>query len=811
MAVLLGIVLLVALVVAWCQSRGTFLVQYLFFLRYSITLGVALMVGPVLAVTVGHAMVGNLFALDARGIAVVMGLGMFAASTVVYTFNLVFALGHARTRLPFFRPVRGAGSQHLDRQRQIADRLARWHFGLTALVMLPLAVVLVIYSSEGPFWGASGAVLGVAVAVVVSWLGGREVARRSGPVISFGRQWAQRVLLPVERLPSAERPAVAEGGGRRRPSDRNVPFLRNILRWLATTFEDGYQSRADDEKRWHGRALIFFGLSVALYVIGYFVVGESFASRDRWLANAIPALAYLLVLTMVLGWLLPFLSFYFDKFRVPPVLILVLTWTFSYTFGAKDHYFALSHTAQASIPAADRGAAAAPDCPLSPGKAVEAWAARQPRSGGRKPTMVVVAASGGGITASLWTARVLTALTSAKEGIGPDFARAITLVSSASGGGLGAAYFVDAFSAAGGAVFDEDTRGRVVDSAGASSLHDTAFALAYSDLFRVLVPFMVHADSPDRGAALENSWRRRLSRPNLTLGDWRVGVKEGWRPTQIFNVTIAETGERLLLGPIDCPTRACTRGGDSWRGQSLLDLYGVGCDIPVVTAARLSATFPWVTPLSRAPDGNSGYHLADGGYYDNFGVVTAIEWLTSVHAARSLGDIVEKVLLVQIRASEDERQEPARGRGWFYATLGPLVTLVNVRTTSQRNHNDAQLIGLKALLARQEIALETVEFELDIQSPLSWHLTEEDKVRITSQWTLSPGIAAKREKLACLWTQPPARWPAECHTDPPIDLQSRQGPAQLFKQVQWSAARAVSKAVPVDVPDVKAAGAPGSQ
>ncbi|HEY2902107.1 MAG TPA: hypothetical protein VGL59_16110 [Polyangia bacterium] len=791
MAILLGIVLLLALLIAWFQTRGTFLVQYLFFLRYPVLLAAALMTGPVLAVTAGREMVGNLFFLDARGIAVVMGLGLFAASTVVYTFNLIFALGHARTRLPFFRPPSGSGHghAHLDRQHAFAQRLAQFHFGVTAAVMLPLAVVLVTRCTEGAFWGGCGVVLGVAVAVVLSWLGSREVAQRLKAAFAWSRRIVQGWLGPVDG-----RPRTRRAGSSRRPRLRS-----GVLRWLATTFEDGYQSGGNDEKRWHARALFFFALSLALYVVGYFAVGESFASRDRLLADAIPALAYLLVLVMVFGWLLPSLSFYFDKFRVPPVLMLILAWTFSYTFGAKDHYFTLSRLARA---APSSSAVAAPDCPLTPAKAAEAWAARNARPGGRKPTMVVVAASGGGITASLWTARVLTALASPREGLGPDFARAITLVSSASGGGLGAAYFVDGYGADKPPAFDDDTRARIVEDAGASSLHDTAFAMAYSDLFRVLVPFLVRPDFPDRGAALENSWRRRLSRPDLTLEHWREGVSAGWRPTQIFNVTIAETGERLLLGPIDCPTHACAQGGASWRGQSMLDLYGAGRDIPVVTAARLSATFPWVTPLSRAPDGNTGYHLADGGYYDNFGVVTAIEWLTSVHAAHNLADLVDKVLLVQIRASEDRRQEPARGRGWFYATLGPLVTLVNVSTTSQRNHNDAQLIGLKALLGQQEVPLETVEFELDIKSPLSWHLTEREKTRITAQWSRSPGIAAKREKLACLWKNPAARWFDECHTDPPIDLQSQKGPAQLFKQVESAAAQAVSKPVSLDTPTV---------
>jgi hypothetical protein len=169
-----------------------------------------------------------------------------------------------------------------------------------------------------------------------------------------------------------------------------------------------------------------------------------------------------------------------------------------------------------------------------------------------------------------------------------------------------------------------------------------------------------------------------------------------------------------------------------------------------------------------------------------------------VHAAHSLADLVDKVLLVQIRASEDTRQEPAGGRGWFYATLGPLVTLVNVSTTSQRNHNDAQLIGLKALLSQQEIPLETVEFELDIKAPLSWHLTEHEKNRITAQWSRSPGIAAKRERLACLWRNPAARWSDECHTRSTHRLAKPEGPGTAFQASRVSGR--ASKPVSLDSP-----------
>src|SRR5258708_2290957 len=152
MTVLLAIVLVLALVVGVCQRRGTFMVQYLFFLRYSLLLAAALMAGPVLAVTVGRDMIGNLFALDARGIAIVMGLGLFASSTVVYTFNLIFSLTHARTRLPFFRPERGQGHAHLDRQRALAAQLARFHFVVAAVGVVALGIVLLPAVREGALW-----------------------------------------------------------------------------------------------------------------------------------------------------------------------------------------------------------------------------------------------------------------------------------------------------------------------------------------------------------------------------------------------------------------------------------------------------------------------------------------------------------------------------------------------------------------------------------------------------------------------------------------------------------------------------------
>ena len=268
---------------------------------------------------------------------------------------------------------------------------------------------------------------------------------------------------------------------------------------------------------------------------------------------------------------------------------------------------------------------------------------------------------------------------------------------------------------------------QVRSNARRSSLSSVAWGFAYPDLARTL-PLLGSAvpQTLDRGWALENAWATTWKKQTgkyepRTLARWQEAVDAGTRPAVIFNATISESGERFLIA---------STGMDSQGGRQFFGLFPAA-DLHVETAARLSATFPWVTPVSRAPEGaQHAEHMADGGYYDNFGVGAAIEWLSSVNAQeRHLNDLVEKILFVQVRASKDERKAENHDAPWLYASFGPLLTMSNVRATSQRNHNDTELLGLKSVLATQGVSMETVSFELDQEAPLSWHLTDAEKAQ----------------------------------------------------------------------------------
>jgi hypothetical protein len=236
----------------------------------------------------------------------------------------------------------------------------------------------------------------------------------------------------------------------------------------------------------------------------------------------------------------------------------------------------------------------------------------------------------------------------------------------------------------------------------------------------------------------------------VTLRDWRDGIAEGWRPAPIFNATIANNGQRFLISPLDLP--------NSRSAKSFTSVFP-GADLRVTTAARLSATFPYVTPIARGDTSASpgydadAFHVADGGYYDNYGVVSAIDWLGNVLPVyQRRGGY--KVLLVQIRATKEDTTMNRFGdrkvpRGWIFATLGPLTTLANVRGSTQIVRNDTEINLLRDHWCLRGVDLQTVVFEPQKQGPLTWQLTRAELATIDRSWEDTNGqpIPEIRPKL----------------------------------------------------------------
>jgi hypothetical protein len=495
----------------------------------------------------------------------------------------------------------------------------------------------------------------------------------------------------------------------------------SLVNWLISSqlFNGYVTGSASDPKPDHLQAIGAFLLTLSIYaVLG--VYGHSRLGKSR----TVPALCSALMIAMLLCWSLSAVAFFFDAWRIPILLIAGLAGLLTAQSSKSDHLYRLLKRSHS------------PDSAPTPAQTV----ANVPS--GR---IILAAANGGGIQAGAWAAQVLQGLT--KEQYGERFVRALRLISSVSGGSLGAACFLYSLA-------DPNLARDPAESAKESSLDEVSWGLGWTDFLRALFPW-VAGSFIGRGRALEKAWclnsakdTEQGSRMDLPLSDWNPLVAKGELPAVIMNATIAETGERLLFGTTRM-TLQHTRGRARVDAADLHRVNGEELDVAVVTAARLSATFPYVTPASRSDAPGPQPHIVDGGYYDNYGMATLVEWLDEALSDSASKDPetgkskVESVLVLQIHGAPvetDQRQgRHAKNRGWFFQAFAPLLTLAAVRSAGQIAHNDIELEFLQKKWTDAGVPIHTVTFEFpDPNAPLSWHLTPRQQAAVADTWLNRP-------------------------------------------------------------------------
>ncbi len=645
--------------------------QYLYFCRQPILLYLLTLALPWLAAYPLQSFGQNLLVFTpapAAWAGLVLGAVAFAQAS---SLRLILRASGTRCRLPLRRGDDDLlAQQHFD--------FHRWWIVIGALPVVAWGWLLVRFAP-------TARIIVVGGAFVLLF------------VVGFGGSWA--LLVATGKLLAG----TAEGGWAGRWRTRIFRLADRVFRWFGAGYLD------------HAASHLGLALSMVIAATLYWVGWWGLAPPDP-VIRSFPAVAYVLVLVLVFSWSLPALSFVLDKYRIPVFVVLLPLWWVLQLISEPDHHYAFLPGVKGGPP------------PVAETLVAERIAASvAPNS---RP-LVVVAASGGGITASLWTASVLAALQTDDE-LGPDFARDIGLVSTASGGSVGAMFYVGGYTPAGPPADPWEA----AEIAGTSSLEATAWGLVYPDFIRAITGFFPLDDRKSRAWANEQIWARHTK--DATLGGWAEGVTRGWRPLQLFNVTEVETGAAVQLAAARMNVAAgaeagreaavdplcCDPAQPSCRPRSAA--YGLtwapgSNDLAVATAARLSATFPYVFPVSRGktPDGQPcGNHLADGGYFDNFGVHAAVQVMDgalSRLATPAQPGARPHLIIVQIEAfPESVATRPIAG--WEGVTLGPLITLLGVRSASQADRNRTEL-ELFEKRWREVAQIERVRFVLD---PKAW-------------------------------------------------------------------------------------------
>jgi Dyp-type peroxidase family len=440
----------------------------------------------------------------------------------------------------------------------------------------------------------------------------------------------------------------------------------------------------------HGRLIAMAAVTAALYVTGAIMLSPVWA-WSRSLAEHVPSVAFLLTPVLAAGVVLPAIAFFLDRYRVPTLLIGVVALGLLLVVPS-GHSFPVG-------PQLSRGP--------TPQEALAAARQRHPT----RDRVVVVIGEGYGLVSSAWTARVLTSLAE-NANTGRQFIDSVRLVSTASGASLGALYFLDGYSSSGFAV---DRLALIRERAGSASSGEGGWGFAYPDSLRVVLPFVVPS-FVDRGWAMERAWRGRLSDPAATLAGWRNDTAAGWRPATAFGATLVETGQHAASTSYDA-------GDPSPTG---------GYDIAMVTAARLSATFPFISPPTR-PDAPGRVRLpsvVDAGLTDNSGWTAARRWFDAVR-----GDVMQdRILLLDIRSVPPASATTRAGSAsWLDELTAPVSALANARGRDSQQRAEEIEEFVRTWTGAHQIA--HVIFRLNERTvPLSWNLGRADAARLDAAW-----------------------------------------------------------------------------
>ncbi|WP_165226869.1 patatin-like phospholipase family protein [Aquisphaera insulae] len=419
-----------------------------------------------------------------------------------------------------------------------------------------------------------------------------------------------------------------------------------------------------------------------------------------------------------------------------------------------------------------------------------------------RPPLVVVAVSGGGIRASVWTATVLASL---ERDLGPTFPYHVRLITGASGGMVSAAHYVASLPSpaerrlALEAGKEARDLARWVESLAEDQLNSVAGCLAFNDIPALLNPVR---RGTDRGRRLEETWKRitadGFGDPNASkfarsLRDLAAGERAGWCPSLIFTPMMVEDGRRLLISNLDLgfatrnygrllmewdtetrkvdptyvrdlrPREPYERANDALYSLSAVEFFRLfpnAARFQISTAARMSATFPFVSPAASLPT-KPPRRVVDAGYYDNYGVNIAAQWLTEMRDW--IEDNTSGVLIIQIRdsVSQDTRSElgfdvPKETEStessmlprltWnvmpdvldpgAYPITTPLNGISNAREWSMSFRNDEQIELFDELMSARKTSRDdpdffrTVVFECPVPASTSWKLTNEAREKI---------------------------------------------------------------------------------
>ncbi len=281
---------------------------------------------------------------------------------------------------------------------------------------------------------------------------------------------------------------------------------------------------------------------------------------------------------------------------------------------------------------------------------LEKWKQRQ---GTDKPLLIVINTSGGGQRSATFTMNMLQRLDSITNG---ELMKKTFLITGASGGMLGAAYFRDLYlqKLQGKNIYLQDKK--YAEDISDDLLNPMFSSFVARDLIAPAQKFHVgpYKYVKDRGYAFEEKLNANTRGfLNKQVGDYASDEKAANIPLMFFSSVVTRDGRKMVISTQ--PVRFMMLPHEDTARIPFMDPDAIDFgsffakqnpqNLRVLTALRMNATFPIVLPNVWLPS-NPIVDVMDAGLRDNYGTETALRFLNSFDDW--IRDNTSGVLLVQL-------------------------------------------------------------------------------------------------------------------------------------------------------------------
>ncbi len=381
---------------------------------------------------------------------------------------------------------------------------------------------------------------------------------------------------------------------------------------------------------------------------------------------------------------------------------------------------------------------------------LDKWKSRQSTE---KPKLVLIAASGGGLKAAVWTMQAIQQL---DQALPDSLMRKVGLMTGASGGVIGLAYLR--------ALWQQQQEGQIgnytdriyLERMSGDLLNSVAISMASTDMFgqgpTLTLDSMQYRK--DRGYTFELQLNENTDHALAgRLGDLQMPEQEAIIPLLFITPTIINDGRRLIISTQGV-TYLC-RAPSEIPGQSPFDVDAIDFrnffgaqradHLQIASALRMNAAFPYILPAIGLPS-TPVMDIMDAGIRDNFGISIALRFVQQ--HKQWIRDNTSGVVMINIRCWEKTPRIAAVDRRGLISELTKPFGLLGDQSRFQDFDHDSALSMMTDVLGPDMFHVVRFIYEPGKkQEPasLSLHLTKREKEDILNAWYLPQNQAALQE------------------------------------------------------------------